>query len=85
MLMPPSPALTQTVYQTIYSFTGTPDGADPNGALTVDKNGVLYGTTYTGVANGLGCIFALTPDGAYPLSTLTATLLFALSSWRPLF
>jgi uncharacterized repeat protein (TIGR03803 family) len=33
----------------------------PNGALTVDKNGVLYGTTYSGGANGLGCIFSLTP------------------------
>jgi uncharacterized repeat protein (TIGR03803 family) len=61
MLTPPSPALAQTVYQTIYSFTGTPDGAAPNGALTVDKNGVLYGTTYSGGANGLGCIFSLTP------------------------
>jgi uncharacterized repeat protein (TIGR03803 family) len=41
--------------QTIYSFTGGTDGANPFGGLTAGRNGVLYGTTQSGT------VFQLTP------------------------
>lgn len=48
----------------LYSFKGflTGDGADPNASL-IDVNGVLYGTTYGGGANGLGTVFEVTTSG----------------------
>lgn len=49
---------------TLHTFTGTPDGATPIGAL-LDVNGSLYGTTSTGgdtgCGGGCGTIFALSP------------------------
>lgn len=72
------PAGTETV---LHSFEGQPgDGAEPEGALTVDAAGNLYGTTYAGGASNLGTVFQLdstgtetvlysfssSPDGAYP-------------------
>jgi len=73
---------------TLYSFcsTGTScsDGSNPEGALTLGKDGNLYGTTYFGGANNDGTIFKITPagvlttlhsfngtDGANPLGALT--------------
>jgi hypothetical protein len=34
--------------KTLYSFTGAPDGASPNGDLIVDDGGVYYGNTALG-------------------------------------
>jgi uncharacterized repeat protein (TIGR03803 family) len=69
----------------LYSFTGGPDGANPN-ALVQDTNGIFYGTTQNGGTNGYGTIFQIqlttngTPatlyaftgdgDGAYPMAGL---------------
>jgi uncharacterized repeat protein (TIGR03803 family) len=67
----------------LYSFTGGPDGANPN-ALVQDTNGIFYGTTQNGGTNGYGTIFQLTTngtpatlyaftgdgDGAYPMAGL---------------
>jgi hypothetical protein len=40
-------------YEVLYSFKGGSDGSGPNG-VTLAKNGVLYGTTYTGGRNTCG-------------------------------
>jgi len=50
--------------QTIYTFHGAADGANPTASLTVDPSGALYGTTSNaGPGNG-GTIFKLTPAGS---------------------
>lgn len=41
---------------------GDDDGGYPNGGLTIDKAGVLYGTTSGGGKDGLGTVFKLTPS-----------------------
>jgi uncharacterized repeat protein (TIGR03803 family) len=43
----------------LYSFTSTPDGANPVAGLAIDKLGNLYGTTTAGGANGNGTVFKL--------------------------
>jgi uncharacterized repeat protein (TIGR03803 family) len=45
----------------LYSFTGKPDGANPQAALIMDARGILYGTTSAGGANGNGTVFRLAP------------------------
>jgi uncharacterized repeat protein (TIGR03803 family) len=47
-----SVSATETV---LYSFGGTPDGANPNYGDLIDVNGELYGNTITGGANGSAC------------------------------
>ncbi len=37
------------------------DGTGPLGRLTIDANGVLYGTTWEGGSTGYGVVFSLTP------------------------
>jgi uncharacterized repeat protein (TIGR03803 family) len=56
----PRPAAAQAAYETIYSFKGSPDGADPKGALLIAKDGALYGTTYAGGTSVDGTVFELT-------------------------
>jgi hypothetical protein len=57
----------------LYSFKGGNDGANPNGGLIFDKNGVMYGTTHFGgnsgclQAGGVGC------GTAYTLSPISST------------
>jgi uncharacterized repeat protein (TIGR03803 family) len=48
----------------LYSFKGSPDGADPVAALFMDASGNLYGTTYDGgkESNG-GTVFKIGQDG----------------------
>jgi uncharacterized repeat protein (TIGR03803 family) len=45
----------------LYSFTGVPDGLDPQAGLAWDASGNLYGTTIEGGANGNGTVFKLSP------------------------
>jgi uncharacterized repeat protein (TIGR03803 family) len=48
----------------LHTFTGaTNDGANPFGGVLRDKNGNLYGTTFSGGANGMGTVFEITPGG----------------------
>lgn len=51
----------------LYSFQGSPDGADPQSTLIMDKEGALYGDTLGGgssfCSRGCGTIFKLTPGG----------------------
>jgi uncharacterized repeat protein (TIGR03803 family) len=51
---------TETV---LYSFTGGNDGAEPDGQLTRDKAGNLYGVTRNGGAAGYGVVFMVASDG----------------------
>ena len=49
-------------YKLLYSFAGgTTDGANPEGVLTEDKNGNLYGTTNAGGSENEGTLFEFTP------------------------
>ena len=64
----------------LYSFAGGSDGAQPEGDLTLDANGNIYGTTTSGAAGyncyqGCGVIYELTPSGG----TWTETILYATS------
>jgi len=45
-------------YQVLHSFTGS-DGAHPVGALLLGGSSIIYGTTNSGGANGLGTVFKL--------------------------
>jgi uncharacterized repeat protein (TIGR03803 family) len=48
----------------LHSFAGgAADGANPSGALAMDKNGNLYGTTSGGGVNFVGTAFKITPAG----------------------
>jgi uncharacterized repeat protein (TIGR03803 family) len=47
----------------LYSFGGSPDGANPYKALALGKKGTLYGTTFSGGAYGFGTVFQLTAKG----------------------
>jgi uncharacterized repeat protein (TIGR03803 family) len=48
----------------LQSFAGGTDGAEPNGGLVFDKQGAIYGTTYSGGGQGCQCygtVFELVP------------------------
>jgi uncharacterized repeat protein (TIGR03803 family) len=55
----------------VFSAEGTdvagsnPDGISPSGALVEGTNGIFYGTTQYGGANGNGTIFQITPNGMF--------------------
>jgi uncharacterized repeat protein (TIGR03803 family) len=57
-----TPAGTVTL---LHSFTGTIDGSMPIGALVQASDGNLYGTCYSGGANGTGTAFRITTKGAF--------------------
>jgi len=46
----------------LYSFDGE-TGWDPKAGVTMDAQGNLYGTTYSGGTSNRGTVFKLTPDG----------------------
>src|SRR3954470_405986 len=50
---------TQTV---VHTFRGVNDGSGPGSPVSIDQNGVIYGTTPTGGANGVGTIYRIAPD-----------------------
>ena len=61
-------------YETLYSFKGSPDGADPKGALPIGKSGELYGATFAGGTSVLGTVFVSPPPdspGRKPSSTIS--------------
>lgn len=62
----------QWTYSVIYSFTGGGDGAFPQGSLTFDSAGNLYGTAVGGGDTGpsLGTVFELSPgqNGGWSLT-----------------
>jgi uncharacterized repeat protein (TIGR03803 family) len=50
-------------FQTLYSFTGMPDGANPWNDPLLNVNGTLYGTTSIGGVNGWGTVYKLNREG----------------------
>jgi hypothetical protein len=61
-LSPPPSGSGSWIEAVIYRFGGAPDGAIPNGQLTIDAGGVLYGTTVEGGEGlGDGTVFSLSP------------------------
>jgi uncharacterized repeat protein (TIGR03803 family) len=48
----------------IYSFGGTPDGANPWGAVVADTAGNLYGTTEDGGTHYSGTVYRMQPKGS---------------------
>jgi uncharacterized repeat protein (TIGR03803 family) len=55
-----TPDGTETV---LHNFAVPPDGYAPQGSLTADSHGNLYGTTLDGGTNNSGTVFKLSPDG----------------------
>lgn len=55
-------ALPAQTFTSLYNFTGS-DGKFPQGALVQGFDGNLYGTTFSGGANGDGSVFKITPSG----------------------
>lgn len=51
-------------YAILWSFTNSPDGADPDGDLVQGADGALYGTTRIGGSASAGTIFKIMPDGS---------------------
>ncbi len=47
----------------IYDFNGA-DGSSPYSGVTLDAQGNLYGTTWTGGPNNAGTVYRLTPSGS---------------------
>jgi uncharacterized repeat protein (TIGR03803 family) len=45
----------------LYTFTGTPDGAEPFAGVTFDQEGNLYGTTNYDGAYGYGVVYRVSP------------------------
>jgi len=50
-------------YKVVYSFSGSPDGQNPEASL-VDLHGALYGTTSGGGSSGSGAVYRITTSGA---------------------
>ena len=69
MLTPPNPPSTSWHSHIISKFRGNLDGEEPWGGLTLDPNGILYGTTTRGgdAICGCGTVFKLKP----PAGTVT--------------
>jgi uncharacterized repeat protein (TIGR03803 family) len=49
----------------LHSFGGSGDGTTPDGAVSIDSAGDIYGTTQDGGAGGNGTIYELTAGGTY--------------------
>ncbi|MGH6888087.1 MAG: choice-of-anchor tandem repeat GloVer-containing protein [Rhizomicrobium sp.] len=49
----------------LHSFGGAGDGQTPDGAVTIEANGDMYGTTTFGGGSGNGNIWELATDGTY--------------------
>jgi uncharacterized repeat protein (TIGR03803 family) len=47
----------------LYTFTGIPDGLEPQGRLLQTSDGNFYGVTTRGGSFGFGSIYRLTPEG----------------------
>jgi uncharacterized repeat protein (TIGR02543 family) len=54
---------TNGAFASLYSFTGGTDGANPYAALTLGRDGELYGTTLNGGSSHVGTIFKITTGG----------------------
>jgi uncharacterized repeat protein (TIGR03803 family) len=65
-----SPSGSGWTFTMLYSFVGPQDGG-PQGPLTIDAAGNLYGTVVSGGANGYGSVFKLMPvQGGWTYTSL---------------
>jgi hypothetical protein len=62
MLAPPAKGQVAWVETVLHSFTGFPDGLNPNGRLLRDGSEALYGVTTTGGQYSSGVVFKVTPS-----------------------
>jgi uncharacterized repeat protein (TIGR03803 family) len=52
-------------YNILHIFTGSPDGASPHGAVTLDPAGNMFGTTFGGGGSSNdGTVFEVSPSGS---------------------
>jgi len=77
-----APSAQAQTFTSLYSFSGSPDGATPFAGVISDKSGTLYGTTEAGGSSGYGTIYEFSKgtetvlysftgsDGAYPFADL---------------
>lgn len=49
------------IYTDLHDFTGGIDGGTPEGNVTLDRSGNIYGTAPQGGQYGYGIIFEITP------------------------
>ena len=68
LMLPVSGAQAAVVFTSLYSFTGTNDGANPMAGLVQGSDGYFYGTTQWGGTNNTGTVFRINTNGA--LTTL---------------
>lgn len=61
-LDPPSAAVAHWTKTILYEFQGDEDGYSPQGGVTLDEHGTLYGTTEVGGAHFGGTVFKLTAN-----------------------
>ena len=61
---------TNGTFTSLYSFTGTNDGANPYAGLVQGSDGNFYGTTSSGGTNGYGTVFKFATNGT--LTTLVS-------------
>lgn len=88
-LTPPAAGRTTWTESVLYDFKGAPDGAYPEGGLSADGSGSLYGTAWqggsggcpdgNGLVAGCGVVFKLAPPSAGQ-TTWTRTLLYSFKS-----
>jgi uncharacterized repeat protein (TIGR03803 family) len=50
--------------RTLYSFTQSANGLDPNNGVTIGNGGVLYGTTAGGGTHNSGVVYSLAPPAS---------------------
>jgi uncharacterized repeat protein (TIGR03803 family) len=68
----PGKTTAPVVEKVLYAFTGAGDGGGPNGAVTLDGSGNIFGTTHFGgitscggnVGGGCGVVFELSPNNS---------------------
>lgn len=60
-LAPPAQSGAAWTETTVYSFTGTPDGGEPESGLIAAPGGGVVGTTFQGGADNQGAVYLLTP------------------------
>jgi len=64
LVLPAFGAQAGAVFTSLYSFSGTNDGANPRAGLVQGSDGNLYGTTVGGGTNNLGTVFKISTSGA---------------------
>jgi len=58
------------VLNPLHTFSGGKDGAYPVAGVSIDPNGILYGTTYWQGSDDLGTVFSLRPASHAPKTAL---------------